>query len=386
MRVLITTQGSAGHLGPLVPFAEAIRGRGDEVLFASRESTAGSVRRAGYDVWAFPDASGDDRDAAFRGVPGMSTDEANVHVVSEIFGRLDARAAVPAVLEACERWSPDVILHETCEFAGGLAAERLGIPGVRVGITLGSTEAVVIPAVSAALRDLRRYLGLRDDAAGERITGAPYFTLTPAAMEDAASPGVRGAQRFRENGGTAPRPLPDWWAGDHRPLLYVTFGTVVPQFAMFPNLYRAAIDAVAGLPARVLVTIGRDSDPAALGPLPGNVHVERWVAQADVMPEAAAMVCHGGFGTVRAGLAAGVPMVVLPLFADQPYNARRVAELGAGIAVPGGPPAVGRIGEAVRTLLGDATYAERAGVVAAETRALPPVDTAAEILRELAAR
>ena len=51
------------------------------------------------------------------------------------------------------------------------------------------------------------------------------------------------------------------------------------------------------------------------------------------MPHAAAMACHGGFGTVRAGLAAGVPLAVLPLFADQPYNARRVAELGAGVAL-----------------------------------------------------
>ena len=54
------------------------------------------------------------------------------------------------------------------------------------------------------------------------------------------------------------------------------------------------------------------------------------------------MVCHGGFGTVRGGLTAGVPMAVLPLFADQPYNAARVAEIGAGIALdaagrPGSP-------------------------------------------------
>jgi UDP:flavonoid glycosyltransferase YjiC (YdhE family) len=384
MRVLITTQGTAGHLGPLLPFAHALRDAGDEVLIASRESTAASVRRAGYEVWPFPDATEEARAAAFEGVWEMSDDDANAHVVSELFARLDGRAALPRVLEACERWTPDAILHETCEFAGGLVAERVGIPGVRVGITLGSTEAVVMPAVSAALHELRREIGLPADPAGERITGAPYFTLTPAAMEDPWSPGVPRARRFRENGGTAPQPLPDWWNGDDAPLVYVTFGTVAPQLQMFPGLYRAAIDALAGLPARVLVTIGRGSDPAALGPLPEGVHVERWVPQADVMPQAAAMVCHGGFGTVRAGLAAGVPMAVLPLFADQPYNARRVAELGAGIAVPGGPSGVGAIGDAVRTLLGDARYAERAGVVAAETQALPPVDTAAEILRELA--
>jgi MGT family glycosyltransferase len=132
---------------------------------------------------------------------------------------------------------------------------------------------------------------------------------------------------------------------------------------------------------RVLVTIGRDRDPAELGPVPGNVHVERWVPQAAV-PHAAAMVCHGGFGTVRAGLTAGMPMAVLPLFADQPYNARRVAELGAGIQVDGAEG----IADAVRALLDDPRYARGAAAVAEEVRSLPTVDTAVGILRDLATR
>ena len=87
----------------------------------------------------------------------------------------------------------------------------------------------------------------------------------------------------------------------------------------------------------MLVTIGRAADPAELGPLPANVHVERWVAQASVMPHAAAMVAHGGAGTTLAALTAGVPLVLLPQSADQPINARRVAELGAGLALDGVP-------------------------------------------------
>ena len=104
------------------------------------------------------------------------------------------------------------------------------------------------------------------------------------------------------------------------------------------------IDALAGVRARVLVTVGRHADPAELGPLPANVHVERWVAQASVMPHAAAMVAHGGAGTTLAALAAGVPLVLLPLSADQPINARRVAELGAGLALDGVGRAAARRG------------------------------------------
>jgi MGT family glycosyltransferase len=172
---------------------------------------------------------------------------------------------------------------------------------------------------------------------------------------------------------------------DDRPLVYVTFGSVAPSMEFFPGLYRDAIGALGSLPLRLLVTVGRDRDPAALGPLPPNVRVERWVAQADLMPHVAAMVCHGGSGTVTMGLAGGVPMAVLPLFADQPWNAERVDALGAGIDLGGGPAGIAGLREAVVRLTGDPSYRSSAQRIAAEMRALPPVDAAVGVLRGLLA-
>ena len=162
--------------------------------------------------------------------------------------------------------------------------------------------------------------------------------------------------------------------------MYLTFGTAAPQMGCFPDLYRAAIDALAPLPINLLVTTGRDRDPAALGPVPANVRVERWLPQTDVVRHARAMVCHGGTGTVRGALAQGVPVAVLPMFADQPHNAARVAELGAGLVIE--PGLVG-LAEAVQALLTRDRYAAGAAQVAAEIRALPTVDTAVDLLRKL---
>ena len=76
-----------------------------------------------------------------------------------------------------------------------------------------------------------------------------------------------------------------------------------------------------------------------------------------------------------------MPLAVLPLFADQPYNAARVQALGAGIAL-------GRPGRDARTpcaaLLAEPSYAARALEVAAETRELPPVADAVLAIREYA--
>lgn len=380
MRVLITTTGSPGHFGPLVPFANAVESAGGDVLVATRESTASQVRSAGYDVAPFADGPDRQRNAIFDGLWDLSNDDAAVRVVSEVFGRIDTRAALPGVRATIERWQPDVVLQEACEFAGALAGADANLPVVSVAIGLASVERLVMPATEAALEDVRAEAGLRP--------GRPsaHFTLIPPLLEDPAAPSPPGAHRFREHDDAVPAPLPDWWDGADEPLVYITFGTVAPELPFFPGLYQAAIDALAPLPVRVLVTTGRDRDPADLGPLPPNVHAERWLPQAGVLPHVAAMVCHGGSGTVRGGLSAGVPMAVLPLFADQPYNAARIAQLGAGIALPQGPGGVAGMAEAVRALLGDERYAAGAAAVAANVRALPTVDTAAEILRELAGR
>jgi UDP:flavonoid glycosyltransferase YjiC (YdhE family) len=132
---------------------------------------------------------------------------------------------------------------------------------------------------------------------------------------------------------------------------------------------------------RVLVTIGDRRDPAELGRLPRGVRVERWVSQAAVMPHAAAMVGHGGSGSTLTALAAGVPLALVPLFVDGPENARRVAAIGAGVALPRGPAGAHGVAEAVEALLADPRHRAAAASVAAEIRALPPVDEAvAEIV------
>jgi UDP:flavonoid glycosyltransferase YjiC (YdhE family) len=109
------------------------------------------------------------------------------------------------------------------------------------------------------------------------------------------------------------------------------------------------------------------------------VHVARWVPQADVMPHADVIVCHGGSGTVRTALCSGVPAVVVPLFADQPYNGRRVEQLGAGIALEG----VSGLGDAVRRLLGEPSYRDAAARIAAAAARLTTLDLAPEIVYDL---
>jgi UDP:flavonoid glycosyltransferase YjiC (YdhE family) len=372
---MFCTRAGAGHFGPLVPFAKAFLRNNDEVVFVAPAESAAMIASAGFDHEPIPDPPSEGRAEMFAKARRMSFDDANVMVVRDMFVGMDTPANFPHVAGAIESRRPDVVLWEASDFAAALAAEAAGVPAVCVGITQARHREVLADVVDEALLDVRETLGLPARESGE----TPYFTLMPKEFEDPAAPGPADALRFREPI-AATRPLPKWWDNTDWPLVYLTFGSVAPTMDFFPGVYRAALDSLMHLPVRVLVTVGRDRDPADLGPVPANVHVARWVPQADVMPHAAAMICHGGSGTVRAGLAAGIPMAVLPLFADQPYNAQRVTDLGAGVTLERPSDA----GEAVRNLLGDPGYGKAARQVAAATSRLPTVDEAVRIVRAVA--
>jgi MGT family glycosyltransferase len=227
------------------------------------------------------------------------------------------------------------------------------------------------------------------------MAAAPRWTLLPASFDVVGDRADASLARFREPAAPA-RPLPaDWWPDDVAPLVYCTFGSVAASMPLFPDFYRRVVDELAENPIRVLLTVGAEADPAALGALPSSVHVERYWPQRDVLPHASVVIGHGGFGTTLGALVAGLPQVAVPLFSfDQFENARRLAEVGIGVAllddpstrpVAGvvlhhGPAAAAGIGSAVAHLLADRVVQERAAELANEVAALPPVaDCLAEV-------
>jgi UDP:flavonoid glycosyltransferase YjiC (YdhE family) len=369
MRILITSNRGAGHIEPLVPFAHALLRAGDDVLVAAPEGARTHVERAGLPYIALADPPDAERDAAMAGFARLTNDEQGVIMLRDVFANIYARSSIPGVLRAIEDFRPDMILREPTEFAGLLAAERRGIPHGRIGIWATENNTWSLPLVAPVLDAHRARLGMPVDPRGDRILNSPVLTLFPEALEDPGDPGY--ALRFREE---TPEPV------ECEPL-YVTYGSVMPAMPNFGAVFRATIDALDEVGVPALFTVGIEVDLAALGPVPEHVRIERWVPQAAIMPNVRAMVGHGGSGTTRHALAAGVPAVIFPAFADQPRNARRVAELGAGIALD----SLDGLAGAIRGVLEEPSYRAAARRVADEIAALPPVGAAPEALRALLA-
>jgi UDP:flavonoid glycosyltransferase YjiC (YdhE family) len=374
----------------MIPVAQACAAAGHTVAVAAPASFAAQVAKAGLTHLPFPDVPAEQMGAVFARLPSLPREEGNRIVIGEVFGRLDAQAALPTLLELTQEWRPDVVVRDPCEFGALVAAASRGLPQVQVAIGIGRFLPAVADWLDDPIRELERLGGLDDVRGVERVLSTPTFTSVPAVLDGPADEGTEGPNgsrvwRFRSDVSAEGPSLPAEWGDAAAPLVYVSFGSVAGSTGRFDALYPAILETLADLPVRVLMTTGSGFDPAQLDPLPANAWATQWWPQAAAMREAALVIGHGGFGTTMTALAAGVPQLVLPLFSsDQFVNAEQVEAVGVGLQLLGGLDAVSEVSRLVRQLLEEPQYAEAAGRVAAEMAALPDVTTTVAVLEELA--
>lgn len=146
-----------------------------------------------------------------------------------------------------------------------------------------------------------------------------------------------------------------WTDRDKRPLVVASLSST---FQNQRDALQRIITAVGALPVRGLVTTG----PAMRGAqfdAPANVVVVPAAPHSRVFPEAAAVITHGGHGTVMRALANGVPALCLPMGRDQDDNAARVVAHGAGLRLKRSAKPE-RIAAAVQRLIAEPEFRENA--------------------------
>jgi MGT family glycosyltransferase len=166
------------------------------------------------------------------------------------------------------------------------------------------------------------------------------------------------------------------------PIVYVTLGTIFNTES--GDLFGRIVAGVRRLPVEVVVTVGRGLDPAELGAQPRNVHVEQYVPQSLLLPHCAAVVSHAGSGSVTGALEHGLPLVCIPMGADQPLNAARCTALGVGRALDAVALTPGDVFAATSAVLTEPGYRQAAARLQAEIAALPSVPYAVTLLERLA--
>jgi MGT family glycosyltransferase len=369
MRILLCTADGGGNVPPLVAIAGELVRRGHTVRVLAGPFYRGAPRSqsmetsylsAGCEV-ASPEP------AAW--LEGVSPEIIDLNTIPDYLPIVRGFAlwfplSVPWAVETAKQiksFDPAVVLADLVTPGAGIAAEAAGIPYVEMQTSvpvhrllpglpvpgrgappgedepvrkeefIRKTEEVTLPHLNAA----RTRLGLPPDTNPWAWEDRASLFLVPSSTEfdfraDSYPPNyvytgsIRPAQP--EEGWDTP-----WDSADERPLV-VASSTTTGMAGLWFAVFKATANAIVDLGMRGLLTHGPMFDPQSL-PQGESLAYRKFVPHSAVLPQASVMVTQCGHGATMAALRYGVPMVCVPVFADQPDIAARIVHHGAGVAL-----------------------------------------------------
>jgi UDP:flavonoid glycosyltransferase YjiC (YdhE family) len=426
-KVVLATVGSLGDLHPFIALGRALRDRGLNVVLACAAEYQSKVEAAGIVFHAlrpgFDELQNDmgmNRAQLTRGVIERSTFLFNRLVLPYVRTAYDDMLQVTA--------DADLVLPSSLAFGARLAAEKCGIPWIAVVLQpmmfLSSYDPPVIPNaewLSALLRRLgptatrpalwilkkainglfrplhvlRADLGLAPTARNPLFDGqfadagaiGLYSRCLGEVQPDYPRPtSIVGFATFDSEDGLAADlhpALTEFLQAGAAPLVFSLGSLIVHSPGTF---YRESLGAVRMLKRRAVLLVGEQAlrDYAHLSS--AELFVCAYAPHSLLFPCAAAIVHHGGIGTMAQALRSGRPQLIVPYFADQIDNAARAARLGvARVCSPRRYCKASAFRELNR-LLGDADYLARAAKVGELVAAEDGAGKAARIVLDMLER
>lgn len=368
MRILFHAPPLAGHTLPMVPLARALSMQGHCVAWATGADTQALLQSQGFDClpvgpdWAWAAAE------LARQWPqraSLSVQQVVSEIGPRLFADVYAPATLPQLLACAEAWRPDVLVHDVMAHAAPLVAARLGLRSVSHGFGLPRPRSS-IDGAQARLAPLWQAHGLAMPDDGGNHRGA-HVDICPPSL------------RLQEPVPTGPRWVMSPTSGVRRRAgarqgVLASFGTLHHHQATFDRL----LDVLRQGPWSARVALGRPLDAAQHWP--AHMHAAPWLDLAAEWAACRVGACHGGAGTMFGGLAQGVPLLLLPVGADQFRNAQALRHCGAGISLEAEQQTDVAMHQALQRLHDEPAFTDAAIRMADELAAMPQADAVAQAL------
>jgi UDP:flavonoid glycosyltransferase YjiC (YdhE family) len=355
-RFLLVCHDAGGTVPPLLAIAEALIRSGHDVLFLSQPSVRLRAERAGCRFFDFSRIAAYERRKPLEDQFALAWPMITGSTIGD-----DVHALA-------SRHQADVIVVDA-NLGGALAAaEALNQPSVVLLHSMYKTFvdnwfADYWPLFESAINETRAGYGLAPAdswpsvfACHDRLL-AVVPTVFDAPVADVPA-GMRHFGFLVPTDSTVSDMAVDFPHGDD-PTVLVGLSTT---YQAHEDLLQRILDALGGMSVRALVSTAEQIDIDTLR-VPTNVTVTDFVGHTQVMSRTDIMVTHAGLGTVAAALSVGVPLVCTPISRDQPLNAHRVADLGAGVALSHNTDS-GHIAAAIEQTLSDPAYRDAAATLA----------------------
>jgi len=330
-----------GHVNPTLPVVTELIRRGESVVYYSGEEFRAQIERTG---------------AEFRGYsPPLEEDPGEVaanplHLAAFLLET--SSDLLPSLLRDLEKNPVDYVIHDSVCPWGNYAAQILRLQAVCSTSTFALNSALFLPGTARSMlwsipatllrnlpslrriRRARRYLdsvyGVTATRIFDVLTNRCGLNIVYTSREfQPRAELFDNTYRFvgPSVGCVDPDPELSRELGDS-PVIYISLGTIFNQALDF---YQTCLRALDGMPQRVVMSVGQQTDISRLGPIPANVLVRKWAPQLFVLSRASLFVTRGGMNSVSESLLAGVPMVVVPEIEEQRLVATQVRDSGAGL-------------------------------------------------------
>jgi glycosyltransferase (activator-dependent family) len=413
MRVLFVMYAANSHFYPVVPLAWALRSAGHEVRVASQPALADVIAGAGltavpvgrdHHLWRsvnrflgkrFAELDPQTYDAV-RGtkiLPFELTEHAPDKLDWDLLGTMYDNLVrtwyktvnntmIDDLVDFTRAWKPDLVVWEANSYAGAIAARLSGAAHARF---LSGMD--IFGLTRERFRELREVrpphdrpdpladwldarIGRHGGQFSEDLT-VGQFTIDqlPDTLRMTADLHYLRMRYVPYNGHAI---VPAWLRGEpDRPRVALTLGvTSAAHFDGHGLATQELLDSLADLDIELVATVG-EREREKLREVPANTRVVPSVPLHALMPSCSAAIHHAGFGTLCSTLYYGVPPLSVPERFDEPPLADRVADRGAGLALPMAEATGDKVRELVKRLLEERSFRAGAQRLRDEMHELP---------------
>jgi rhamnosyltransferase subunit B len=398
-KIVLTTYGSSGDLNPILALGLGLQARGHTIVVAVEKAHRAAVMAAGLVAYDLPG----DTAAVWMPYRHMIFGELSPFTFIKVLLENGILPTLPETVRSLRDvcLGADLLVATVQQAAAGIVAELTRIPWVSVALSpalVPSASVEIHPALDVVPHHLRPLVnraawgaavplsrrfwdppinrvrtmyGLRPRRDALTLGSRSPF-LTAVAVSPIFFPRPKDWPPYARLTGFMYWDTPHEWIAsasltsfldDPRPLVAVSSGSMAPLVGdVFEPFYRTSITAIRRSGARAIV-IGASPDTFSL-PLPPDVLAVPFVPFSQVYPHCAAVIHHGGIGTMAQCLRAGVPELVVPWGVDQYFHGARVTRLGAGRWMRRRTYTPPRASQALNLLIHQSQYRERSRAIA----------------------
>jgi len=355
--ILVTTLPHESHINPLFAITRELERRGHEIHYLGHPAINRRIREEGFHYLNRRTFGPGEALLLWR--KGRLEKTRGLEELRQVLILFTTHLAGQTrdLLRIIDRIKPDLLLNHVFYYPGGLAAERSRIPWVDCwsagllrplpGDAPGNRTQGVSSLLDAAelrkigllfdqrLNRARRRLGLSSQPPGALLRPSRWLQLFLTThelefLEEDLGPTAVfvGPSFMGRNEEAAQKDFPWNWVLEGPPVVYVSLGNF---FNRRPDFFHRIIEAFDGEHLRVVV-----GTPLAgskrFRRLPSNIRFFPQVPQVSLLPKVSVFIFHGGNNSMNEAMAAGIPMLITPIGAEQIYNAERACRLGAGLS------------------------------------------------------